>query len=207
MFTRLPRLLTYSTLLGALLLFGCGSKPILVSKSAGVPVGVDLSGNWLVRANPMAKRFSAVGEERNIHVPTSGPQRSGHGQGQGHRQGRSGGSRGGRSGGESVRVFLEYGESLKITQTYFGLFISYDRSVVEEYTYGENRLATIGPIGATRVSGWEGQSFVVETMDDSGTILYESWHLEEDAAVLIRDIRISRGEKDSFAHQQVFNRQ
>ena len=192
-------------LFGVLLLSGCSSKPVLTSKSAAVPVGVDLSGNWLIRKDATAKEFLAVGEDGGIRIPTSGSQRSRKGQGQSH--GNGGGSRGGKSGGASARVFLEFGESLKITQTYFGLFISYDRSVVEEYTYGENGLVTIGPIEATRVSGWEGQSFVVETLDDSGTILYESWHLEEDAAVLIRDIRISKGEKDSFAHQQVFDRQ
>ena len=198
-------------LFGVLLLFGCGSKPVLISKSAAVPVGVDLSGNWLIRKDAAAEKISEVGEDEGIRIPTSGSQRSrqGKGQGQGQGQGHSkgGGSRGGKSGGASVRVFLEFGESLKITQTYFGLFISYDRSVVEEYTYGENGLVTIGPIEATRVSGWEGQSFAVETLDDTGTILYESWHLEEDAAVLIRDIRISKSEKDSFVHRQVFDRQ
>ncbi len=205
MFTRLPRLLTCGILFGVLLLSGCSAKPVLTSKSAAVPVGVDLSGNWLIRKDPTAKQFSAVAEDEGIRIPSSGSHRSRKGHGQSHDNG--GGSRRGKSGGTSARIFLEFGESLKITQTYFGLFISYDRSVVEEYTYGENGLVTIGPIEATRVSGWEGQSFVVETLDDSGTILYEGWHLEEDAAVLIRDIRISKGEKDSFVHQQVFDRQ
>ena len=191
-------------LFGVLLLFGCSSKPVLISKSAAVPVGVDLSGNWLIRKGSAAIQFSGVGEDEGIRIPTSGSQRSrqGKGQGQGQRQGQSHGK-----GGASARVFLEFGESLKITQTYFGLFISYDRSVVEEYRFGENGPVTIGPIEATRVSGWDGQSFEVETLDDSGTILYEGWHLEEEGAVLIRDIRISRGEKDSFVHQQVFDRQ
>lgn len=203
MFAQISRLLTCTMLFGVLVLSGCGSKPVLISKSAAVPVGVDLSGNWLIRKGTAAKRFSAVGDDEGIRIPSSGAQRSRHGQSHGN----GGGSRGGKSGGASARVFLEFGESLKITQTYFGLFISYDRSVVEEYTYGENGLVTIGPIEATRVSGWEGQSFVVETLDDTGTILYEGWHLEEDAAVLIRNIRISRDEKDSFVHQQVFDRQ
>ena len=192
-------------LFGVLLLFGCASKPVLTSKSAAVPVGVDLSGNWLIRNGTAAEQILEVGEDEGIRIPASGSQRLRQREGQGHSKG--GGSRGGKSGGTSVRVFLEFGESLKITQTYFGLFVSYDRSVVEEYTYGENGLVTIGPIEAIRVSGWEGQSFVVETLDDSGTILYESWHLGEDAAVLIRDIRISKNEKDSFVRQQVFDRQ
>ena len=205
MFTRLPRLSICSILLGVLLLFGCGSKPVLITKNAAVPAGVDLSGSWLVREDSTAKRLSELEEGEGIRIPTTRSQRSRQRQGQGH--GPGGESRGGRSSGGSARLFLEFGESLKITQTYFGLFISYDRSVVEEYAYGENRLVTIGPIEATRVSGWEGKSFVVETLDDSGTVLYETWHLEEDGTVLVRDIRISKREKDSFVHQQVFDRQ
>ena len=209
MFRRFSQLLIYTTLLGVVLLSGCGSKPVLVSKHAGVPVGVDLSGQWLARDGFSADQIPAPGADEGIRIPTTVSQRSGQEQGQGQRQGQSarGNSRGGRSGGASARVFLELGESLKITQTYFGLFISYDRSVVEEYTYGENRTVTIGPIEATRVSGWDGQSFVVETLDDSGTILYEAWHLEEEGKVLIRDIRISKNETDGFVQQQVFDRQ
>lgn len=201
MFRRFSQLLTFTILLGVVLLSGCGSKPVLMSKHAGVPVGVDLSGQWLVREDPSADRQPVLGAGEGIRIPTAGSRRSGHG------QGARGKSREGSLGGASVRVFLEFGELLKITQTYFGLFISYDRSVVEEYTYGENRTVTIGPIEATRVSGWDGQSFVVETLDDSGTILFETWHLEEDSEVLIRDIRVSRGETVSFVRRQEFDRQ
>lgn len=108
--------------------------------------------------------------------------------------------------GMSAQVFLEYGESLKISQTDFGIFISYDRSIVEEYTFGENRLVTIGPIEANRVSGWEANAFVVETLDDDGTTLTESWHLENNDSVLVRNIRINKGEKEKFALRQVFDR-
>ena len=201
MFRRFSQLLTCTIFLGVLLLSGCGSKPVLVSKHAGVPVGVDLSGQWLVREGSTANRQPGIGGDEGIRIPTTGGQRSRHGQGS------RGTSWGGSLDSASVRVFLEFGESLKITQTYFGLFISYDRSVVEEYTYGENRTVTIGPIEATRVSGWDGQSFVVETLDDSGTILYETWYLDEDSEVLIRDIRISKDETDSFVHQQAFELQ
>ncbi len=207
MFRRFSQILTFTILLGVVSLSGCGSKPVLVSKHAGVPVGVDLSGQWFVRDASSANRQPALGEDEGIRIPTAGSQRSGQAQGQRQGQSAGGSSRGGGLGGASVRVFLEFGESLKITQTYFGLFISYDRSVVEEYTYGENRIVKIGPIEATRVSGWDGQSFVVETMDDSGTILYETWHLEEADKVLIRDVRISKGETDSFVRQQVFDLQ
>ncbi len=192
MLPRLRPLLICVTLFGMMLLFACGSAPTLISKNAAVPAGVDLSGFWSVRDDPQARRMSAAGSGTEQLVPMTRKQ-------QARRQERPVGA--------SAQVFLEFGKSLKITQTYFGLFISYDRSVVEEYTYGENRLVSIGPIEAARVSGWEGRSFVVETLDDSGTTMYESWHLDDDGSVLIRDIRISKGEKDSFVHQQVFDRQ
>jgi len=192
MLPRLSRFLTLSALPAVLLLSGCATAPVLVSKNAAVPAGVDLSGFWLVRDDPEARRLSAAGSGGEPLIPLTRKQRA---------------RREDRAGGPSVQVFLEFGESLKITQTYFGLFISYDRSVVEEYTYGENRIMAIGPIEAARVSGWEKRAFVVETLDKTGTTLFESWHLEEEGSVLIRDIRISKGEKVSFVHRQVFDRQ
>jgi len=190
-----PRQAHFQGLLLALavsLLFACVSAPALISKHAGVPVGVDLSGNWVVRQDSGAAPMSGRSEASEPLFPLNKVKRS--------RRTRS-------SSGVSAQVFLEFGELVKITQTYFGLFISYDRSVVEEYTYGENRIISIGPIKAMRVSGWEGAAFAVETLDDSGSVLFESWHLEKDGAVLIRDIRIGKGDKDSFVHQQVFDRQ
>ena len=111
-----------------------------------------------------------------------------------------------RSSGMSAQVFLEYGELLKITQTPHGLFISYDRSVVREFTFGENRLVTVGPIEARRVSGWDGNTFVVETLDKNGTTLYEDWHLDGAGEVLVRDIRLSKGEHELFSLTQFFDR-
>ncbi len=111
------------------------------------------------------------------------------------------------SGDVSAHVFLQYGSNLKLTQTAYGLFISYDRSVVEEFTFGENRMVEIGPIEARRVSGWEGDSFVVETLDNSGTTLSEAWSLEREGIELVRDIRISKGERENFVEQQRFERQ
>ena len=175
----------------ALILVGCASSaPQLISKSPTVPEGVDLSGRWVVRADSRAGRSQMDGLQEKL-VVTSRSQRS-------RRQ--KGSSDG------SAQVFIEYGESLKISQTDFGIFISYDRSVVEELTFGENRLVTVGPIEARRVSGWEGKSFVIETLDDSGTTLFESWHLDSDDSVLIRDIRLSKGDEESFSLRQLFDR-
>jgi hypothetical protein len=185
------RVLFWPALLSLCLLAGCASEPLLISKSPAVPLGVDLSGRWVIRSDASNQTVrSESGEERLI--PTNRPQRS-------RRQGSASGS--------SVQVFLEFGRSLKISQTGFGMFISYDRSIVEEYTFGENRMVSIGPIEAFRVSGWEGKAFVVETADDTRTTLYESWHLASDDTVLIRDLRMSKGEEDSLKMRQVFDRQ
>lgn len=191
MIAQFSRNLTRFVLLSCLLATACSSAPVLVSKSVAVPVGVDLSGLWQVREDSDTHRLKNAGAARELLIPMdktrrSGPKRS--------------------RGGASAQVFLEYGEYLKITQTEFGVFISYDRSVVEEYTYGENRLVEIGPIEAMRASGWEENSFVVETLDDSGTTLYEAWRLDADESVLIRDIRMSKGRSDSFVHRQLFDR-
>lgn len=176
---------------GFLILAACASAPSLVSKSAVVPAGIDLSGKWQIRERPGAVRVPELDGHERIVIPKG---RSSHKR---ERHKRS---------GMSAQVFLEYGESLKISQTDFGIFISYDRSIVEEYTFGENRLVTIGPIEANRVSGWEANAFVVETLDDDGTILIESWHLENNDTVLVRNIRINKGEKEKFALRQVFDR-
>lgn len=68
-------------------------------------------------------------------------------------------------------------------------------------------MVSVGPIEAVRVSGWESSSFVVETLDDDGSKLQESWNLERDDEVLIRNIRISKGEQEIYRQQQVFDRQ
>jgi hypothetical protein len=105
-----------------------------------------------------------------------------------------------------VQLFLESGTALKITQTGAGLFISFDSSIVEEYTFGENRVVKIGPIEARRVSGWEERAFVVETLDDQGNIMAESWRLEDDGNTLIRDITVARGGKQLSFYRQRFDR-
>ena len=107
----------------ALLMFaGCSSPPVLISKNAATPVGVDLSGDWQIRNEPDAAVMARPGGDAEPIILSDRPRRR-----------RSNG----RGQGVSAQVFLEYGESLKITQTDFGLFISYDRSVVEECRHTE----------------------------------------------------------------------
>jgi hypothetical protein len=177
---------------------GCAAQEELIAKSADVPPGIDLSGQWRLRADSQdtVKRISdaeleaAGAKERIIPVPERQSQQS--------RQ-RS-------SAGTLVHVFLETGSSLKITQTQYGLFISFDRSVVEEYRFGEKREISVGPILADRVSGWDGASYIIETLDEDGAKLIETYRLSEEGRRMFRTISIIHHGKSQVDVEQVFDR-
>lgn len=169
----------------------CGSQPTLEPRAGGNPQQVDLSGRWVLRAGDELP----VSHEQRIRVPRSSERR------QTNDTRRAQTER--RSKGQTVHLFLESGRALKVSQTDYGLFFSFDRAVVEEYNFGENRVVNIGPISAQRVSGWDGPAFVVETMDKEGHVLTERWQRQE--RVLTRDISIARGEDLSFSQRQVFD--
>ncbi len=187
----------FLAILANLLLASCAARPQLLPKSAVVPAGVDLSGLWQLRVEPGARDRRPESTEQLIRIPPSTSRRNKGGQAP---------LGGGRSGRAAVSVFLESGESLKITQTASGLFISFDRAVVEEYRFGENRLVSVGPIEAQRVSGWEGSRFVNETLDEGGAILADSWELATGGSVLVRAISLTQGEDRIFSSEQRFDR-
>ena len=181
-------------LMACLMLVACASRPELLPKSAIVPAGVDFSGRWQLRTEGESKPMRPGGAGPGNRVPPASSTRN-----PGRRS-----SRGNL--GAAVRVFVENGESLKISQTAAGLFISFDRSVVEEYTFGENRIVSVGPIEAQRVSGWQNGRFVIQTLDEEGAILTESWHLAEDGEVLVREISETKGDQEKFFALQRFDK-
>ncbi len=176
---------------------GCAAREVLIPKSA-ISAGNDLTGQWQLRedSETAAKRirdaeFEAAGGYEPL-VPR-----------QNHKSGRSERH---DNGGASVHVFLETGRSLKVTQTDYGLFISFDRSVVEEYRFGENREVSVGPIDADRVSGWEGSAYVIETLDDDGAKMIEAYQLQDGGRTLRRKITIIDKNVSQLAVTQVFDR-
>lgn len=193
---RRNRVYTVSVVLVLLLgLVACTGRPELPPRSPGNPAAVDLSGTWQLRHETGMPLAHAGEREQTIRMPRRESSRRPPQE-----------SRSPRSGGSAAQIFIETGKVLKISQTVDGLFISFDRAVVEEFTFGENRIASVGPIEAQRVSGWEGRSFVVETMDEQGTLLTESWTLDEDGSVLLRVITMADGDKEKFSTEQVFDR-
>lgn len=105
-----------------------------------------------------------------------------------------------------VTVFLETGRVVKITQTVHGLFVSFDRAVVEEYRFGELREISVGPVVADRASGWDGDRYVIETLDGDGVKLVETYRLENDGRSLLRTIAVLRRESRQLDVRQVFER-
>jgi len=188
-----------------LCLGGCAAPEILESRSGIVPAGVDLSGNWQIRTDASASQ----GRIRDAIRKTDGVKdedyfRNANRQQTGARNGSQ--SRRSKAKGGLVHVFLELGRSLKITQTADGLFISFDRSVVEEFRFGENRIVSVGEIQAQRVTGWEDSTLVVETLDRNGMKLTDRFRVLDGGKLLERTIEFRSKAKERETVTQLFDR-
>ena len=178
----------------AVLLAACATREVLIPKSATVPNGLDLSGEWQLSADTSATNraladaeYEAAGGLEDI-LGERPPQRS-------RRDQRA-----------LVHVFLETGSRLRITQTDAGLFISFDRAVVEEYRFGEHRSVNVGPVIAERVSGWEEDGYVIETLDREGGKLVERYSLYPSSRSLVRRIAIYDGDDIETSVTQRFEK-
>jgi hypothetical protein len=187
-----------------LILAGCSTPEVLAPRASNVPAGVDLSGNWRIRPG------SLLDEQRVREAirKTDGVDDS-EAFGRKRRQSQRGSARSSNrsnSRGGLVYVFLELGRSLKVTQTPHGLFISFDRSIVEEYRFGEDRIATIGEIAAQRVTGWEGGTLVIETLDRNDMKLTERFRLTDNNQILERTITLRSKALEEETVIQTFDR-
>ena len=187
-----PRRFLLVGLSGALLVACAGPDP-LPPKDAAVPAGVNLTGQWQLRDDSLDSNTQiqvverkASGADQSL-VPKSSKKSKR------------------RKDEMQVHVFLESGETLKVTQTKHGLFVSFDRAVVEEYRFGEQRMANVGPVAAERVSGWENGAYVIETRDKEGAMLTEKYRLEGED-LMIRTIRIVHEEAVVLDVRQYFDR-
>ena len=184
-----------------LVLCACAKPEILLPRDGTVPTDTDLSGNWLMREIPPEERrrlMEAInktdGVDNDKVLRRRSPSRS---RGRGGRNSVEGGM---------VYVFLETGTALKITQTPHALFISFDRSVVEEFRFGENRIINIGEVEAQRVTGWEGTELVVETLGKKGMKLIERFQLTDDGKMLQRKITFRSKKREEESIVQEFDR-
>ena len=187
-----------------LLLCACGTPEVLLPRSAAVPPGIDFSGQWKIRPesksgqphiNEAINRTDGV-DNQTIMREMMNSQRYGNTR---------------RSSGETkgglVGIFLKTGDSLKITQTEFGIFVSFDRSVTQEYRFGENRPINIGQADAHRVSGWDGNEYVAETLGEKGMKLTDRYSLSADRQLLARRITLRSKNNEEVTIIQEFDRQ
>ena len=177
-----------------ILLAACAGtdKPKLANIDAGIPAGVRLDGLWRLRGEPGEPEPdpSLTGRD-GIVLPPQGAGREGRQKSSAY---------------PSVHVFLEFGRTLKITQTEYGLFISFDRAIVEEYRFREHRMVNVGPIRAERVSGWEAGGYVVRTIDEKDALLTEKYSLEDDGNTLLRTVRIDYRNETRLMAERRFDR-
>lgn len=191
------RLALFIALATVVLLGGCATREELMAKSAAIPAGVDLSGQWQLRASSRDTVARIDNAELKAAGGAEGIRLGGSSQQKPRRR---------SAGGSLVHVFLEMGDALKITQTDFGLFISFDRAIVEEYRFGEKRLISVGEIQADRVSGWENNAYVIETLDMEEAKLIETYSLDDNGNTLRRTIVILEGAARQVDVTQVFDR-
>jgi len=164
-----------------LLVAGCASREVLEPLPGEPPAGTDLSGYFELSSDrgEIERRISAAiratdgAGDRVVLRPPEPAARGGR-------------RNAGRVNSGLVYVFLETGETLKITQTASALFVSFDRAVVEEYRFGENREVRVGQATAQRVSGWVDGDYVIETLGRNGMKLTERYQLSDDGDTLVR---------------------
>lgn len=183
------RLASFALLFVFMAITACAThQEALVPHSAVAPDGVDFSGTWVIREEESAGLRSI--NRAASQVGGSGRQSS---------------SRRGSASGQ-VHVFLETGRKLKISQTEHGFFVSLDRSVVEEFRFGESRMISVGQIEAQRVSGWDGSVYTVQTRDKNGMKMIDRFWLSDEGNVLLREITFSGRNGDNATVQQFFDR-
>lgn len=193
------RVRRWPVLFAILVLASCGGTPEPRLEPVGdvIPAGTSLAGRWALReaGDDSAQRIRDAGDKAMGRVEDAiAPTR--------RERGRSKNSKD----SPSVYVFLETGRDLKITQTEEGLFISFDRSVVEEYRFREHRGVRVGPLEAERASGWIDGRYVILTADQEGALLTETYAILEGGDVLERTITIEYKDEQSLFVRQLFGR-
>lgn len=85
-----------------------------------------------------------------------------------------------------AHLFFENTNKIKITQTKYSLFINFNRSIVEEYSFGEVKKITIGNVIARRSSGWINNIYRIDTLDNYGMKITEEYKLIKSSNMLER---------------------
>ncbi len=185
----------------SLILGGCATPEMLTRKGADAPSAQTLAGRWTMLEDIDSARRDldrAINATNDVNEKRE-TRRISSAQEKGKRTPRP-------AVGGLVHVFLKNGRTLKITQTKTALFISFNRSIVEEYHFGEARNISVGAVTAQRVSGWEGEQYVIETLDQERMKLTERYHLLDNGTRLRRQIVFRSKKGEEVINFQTFER-
>ncbi len=172
------------------LLAGCASSLKLPSPSGAFPSEIEFEGDW----RRVESREEDQMEPDRLNLPTSREATSRRTSGPRAKPGRK------------VRAFLEYGRQLRVTQLDTAVLISFDRSIVREYRYGEHRMTNVGPIVAERTTGFNGDVLEITTLDDAGGLMKESWRVRRNGRQLERRVTIVKGKRDLYSLRETYVR-
>lgn len=197
----MKRLQFLPCVLVVVMLSACAHREVLMPMAADNPLATSFAAQWTLRGD---RKLIDARLQQAIRA-TDGV-RDGQVLAQPRDTARYRSANDGRIKGGLVYVFFENGESLKISQTDTALFVSFDRAIVEEYRFGEDRVIKVGQAEAQRVSGWDGADYVIETLDRTGMKLTERYQLAADRQTLTRRItfRASNGQEEAVT--QLFAR-
>ncbi len=172
------------------MLAGCAAPVVLDPPPTGIPDDIDFTGYWSLQQVEGRQQPTRATDALIIPKDRRAPVR---------RSSRS-------EPGSAARVFLESGNELKITQAESALFISFDRSIVEEHRFGVLREISVGPIEAQRSAGWVGDTLEIKTLDDDGALLTERWTLRLGGDQLVREVQLIHKDEVLMKGTQVFRR-
>jgi len=154
-------------------LFGCATLEELEKYDIKSSPGTDLNGNWIFFGNfNENKKIIAKAINKTNGVIYRGIKTTGMFDGNSTPTIKKN-SRG------VAHLFFENTQKIKVTQTKYSLYINFDRSIVEEYSFGELKTIVLGNVKARRSSGWVKDKGVyrIETLDEYGMKITEEYKL------------------------------
>lgn len=180
------------TTLCILLLAGCSAPPDLIAFGAARTSETDFTGSW--------HRNESINPTNLPAVPLEADQQQAA-------QKRRPSS---RPKGPGLAIFYDglylSAKNIRMTQDETVLFVKFDLARVEEYRFGEKRLANIGPLSILRVSGWEGDQYVVRSVTDDGTNVEDRYYLSNNGLRLHRVVSVEGRDQSKNTVRQVFDR-
>ena len=178
-----------------MILISCSTNETLVNFNQDPEEVTNLGGSWEYIAklngqqdlNEAINRIIGPNNKRNIFSSSANQQNK-------------------RNSDYVAHLFLRDANRIKITQTRYALYIDFNRSIVEEYK--NNRIETIelGEIKVQRSSGWQNGYYLIDTLDDRGMKITETYSLVNQNKNLQRKIILRDKDENEVVIERLYNR-